>query len=67
MLFSDRLTLLQMSPDGSEAQQERDQLMESLEAAIALEDPYNGEVVVRMISQGFIDPDESDEIASWQL
>ncbi len=57
-----------MSPDGGgEAQQDRDQLVKSLEAAIALEDPYNGEVVVRMISQGFVDPDESDEVASWQL
>ena len=54
-----------MSPDGGG--KERDDLVKSLDAAIAVEDPYNGEVVVRMISQGFIDAGEAAEIASWQL
>ena len=59
---------MQISPEaGGDAQLQREKLVKDLEAAIALEDPYNGEVVVRMISQGFIDPEESQEIASWQI
>jgi hypothetical protein len=57
-----------LPPDAAgEAQLQRERLVASLEAAIALEDPYNGEVVVRMINKGFIAPEEREEIASWQI
>ena len=59
---------VQLPPDAAgDAQLQRERLITSLEAAIAVEDPYNGEVVVRMINQGFIAPGESEEIASWQI
>lgn len=42
-------------------------LVAELEAAVAGEDPYSGEIVVRNIERPFIDASEADEVASWQL
>ena len=59
---------MQVSPEAAgDGGLQREKLLKTLEEAIALEDPYNGETVVRMINQGFISPEESHEIASWQI
>ncbi len=45
---------------------EAETLLQSLESHIAIEDPYNGEAVVRNISRDFIDPADAD-IESWRI
>jgi len=42
-------------------------LVADLEALVAGEDPFNGEVVVRNIERPFMDVSEAAEVASWQL
>ena len=43
------------------------ELRRQLEAEIAVEDPFCGEVVVRHLMKPFILPEEADEAASWAL
>jgi len=45
---------------------EKDDLCQSLESIIAVEDPYNGEMVVRNICKDFIAERES-ETDMWQI
>ncbi|KAK9832068.1 hypothetical protein WJX81_003754 [Elliptochloris bilobata] len=42
-------------------------LVAEFEAAVATEDPYSGEIVVRNIGRPFITAGEAAEVASWQL
>ncbi len=62
---------VQISPEKSEltngkGEQDKDELSQTLESMIAIEDPYNGEMVVRSIRKGFIDAKES-ELDLWQI
>lgn len=45
---------------------EAEKLLQNLESHIAVEDPYNGEAVVRNISKDFIDPNDA-ELESWHF
>ena len=36
-------------------------------AELSLEDPYNGEMVIRNIDRPFIHPDEGGVVESWQI
>lgn len=38
-----------------------------LHAELSLEDPFNGEIVIRNIDKPFILPDEAAIIESWQI
>ena len=43
------------------------QIQAQLEAEIAGEDPFSGEIVVRHLDLPFVMPDEQDEVASWSI
>lgn len=44
------------------------QLVSALADAVALEDPWNGELTVRLIDKPFIDPErDTFELMSWRL
>ena len=42
-------------------------LVAEFESAVANEDPFSGEIVVRTIERPFITAGEAAEVASWQL
>jgi hypothetical protein len=45
---------------------ESERLLQALESHIAIEDPYNGEALLRTISRDFIDPSDVD-VESWRI
>ena len=57
----------QVAAYGSEPATTVSDLRHTLEQEIALEDPYCGEIAVRMITKPFVHPDEVLETSSWDL
>ena len=41
--------------------------LKQLDDMVAVEDPHSGDCIVRLLQQPFIQPEESEEVASWQL
>lgn len=65
------MTPVQISSEGNavpngQIQQEEDELRQTLESIIAIEDPYNGEIVVRNICKEFVNEEEND-LETWQI
>lgn len=60
-----------MSPERSllsngKGPHEAEKLLQALESHMAIEDPYNGEAIVRNISREFVDPNDAD-VESWRI
>ncbi|BDA49156.1 Vacuolar protein sorting-associated protein 18 homolog [Coccomyxa sp. Obi] len=66
MLRLSRISLEGNDVPNGKNQQEEDELRQTLESIIAIEDPYNGEIVVRNIRKEFVNAEEN-ELALWQI